>query len=202
VDDIELLRELLPPTTLQRFKIWGYCSVGFPDWLMSISNHLPNLVELTMHDLSNCKSLPPLGQLPNLREITLIGMKSLEEWDTSSYLSGEDSVNEVKRMGHIKIHDCPKLRVKPRLPIAASWSIYKSNNVLVPRGESVSHVDCLRAGDSTVPLHQWGLLHHLLSLRHLCITYCSDLTISPEVSGALHSLKSLVLENCSGTKLE
>jgi hypothetical protein len=60
-DDMELLTELVPPTTLQRFVIGGYCSVGFPDWLMSISNHLPNLVELTMRELPNCKCTAPLS---------------------------------------------------------------------------------------------------------------------------------------------
>jgi hypothetical protein len=112
VDDMELLTELMPPTTLQRFVINGYCSVGFPDWVMSISNHLPNLVKLTLWDLPNCKSLPPLGQLPNLRELILVSMESLEEWDTS-YLSGDDTTNELK---YVHIYNCPKLRIKPHLP--------------------------------------------------------------------------------------
>uniref|UniRef100_A0ACD5WCI8 Uncharacterized protein n=2 Tax=Avena sativa TaxID=4498 RepID=A0ACD5WCI8_AVESA len=198
VDDMELLTELVPPTTLQRFKIEGYCSVGFPDWLMSISNYIPNLVNLTLWDLPNCKSVPPLGQLPNLQEITLVCMKSLKEWDTS-YLSGEDSVNELKG---VHIYDCPKLRIKPHLPRAVSWFIKNSNNVLLPPRESVPHIDWLTVGGTDVPLHQWGFLHHLLSLRHLRINDCSDLMISSEISGALHSLKSLEINECSHAKLE
>ncbi|XP_047085188.1 putative disease resistance protein RGA1 [Lolium rigidum] len=200
VDDMKLLTELVPPTTLKTFKIGGYCSVGFPGWLMNISNHLPNLVKLTMQDLPNCKSLPPFGQLPNLREISLNGMKSLEEWDTS-YLSDEKSVNELKELC---IYDCPKLRIRPHLPRATSWFIRNSDIVLLPQRESMPHIDCLTvtAGDSNMPLHKWGFLHHLLSLRYLRIEGCSDLTISPEISGALHSLKSLVIHECSHAKLE
>jgi len=198
VADMELLTELVPPTTLQRFEIWGYCRVGFPDWLMSISIHLPNLVNMTIRDLPNCKSVPPLGQLPNLRCLDLYSMKSLEEWDTS-YLSGEDSVNHLEQ---VQIYNCPKLRIKPHLPRAASWYIKKSDDVLVPHRESVSHIDKLTAGHTDVPLHQWGFLHHLLSLRHLCIDDCSDLTISQEISGALHSLKSLEINRCGHVKLE
>ncbi|KAM0859274.1 hypothetical protein ACQ4PT_047305 [Festuca glaucescens] len=198
VDDMELLTELVPPTTLKTFDIGGYCSVGFPDWLMSISNHLPNLVKMVMQHLPNCKSLPPLGQLPNLREISLVSMESLEEWDTS-YLSGEDSVNALEKL---YIDDCPKLRIRPHFPRAASWSINKSDNVLLPQRESMPHIDCLTAGDSDMPLHQWGFLHHLLSLRKLRIDGCTDLTFSPEICGALHSLKSLGLERCSHAKLE
>ncbi|XP_051179420.1 uncharacterized protein [Lolium perenne] len=195
VDDMELVTELVPPTTLQRFKIEGYCSVGFPHWLMSMSNHLPNLVELTMEDLPNCKSVPPLCQLPNLRGIRLVRMKILEEWDTS-YLSDEDSVNELKE---VWIHDCPKLRIRPHLPRAASWSIRKNNNVLLPQRESMPHIDCLTviAGDSNMPLHEWAFLHHLLSLRELRLFDCSNinLTISPDVCGALHSLQVLDVRN-------
>jgi Leucine-rich repeat (LRR) protein len=197
VDDMELLTELVPPTTLQRFVIQCYCSVGFLDWVMSFSNHLPNLVELTMRDLPNCKSLPSLGQLPNLRELNLVRMDNLEEWDTS-YLSGEHSVSELEK---VQICSCPKLRIKPHLPRAASWCIEVSDNVLVPQRESVSHIICLTV-DTNVPLHQWGFLHHIISLEHLAIEGCSDLRISPEISGALHFLKSLSLVNCSHAKLD
>jgi hypothetical protein len=199
VDDMELLTELVPPTSLERFTIDGYCSVSFPDWVMSnTSNHFPNLVEMTMRYLPNCKSLPPLRQLPNLREIALVCMESLEEWDTS-YLSGEDTVNELTQ---VYIFNCPKLRIRPHLPRAASWFIKNSDNVLVPQRESLSHVDCLTAGYSVVPLHRWGFLHHLLSLRHLRLDGCSDLRISPEISGTLYSLKSLEIKYCGHAELE
>jgi hypothetical protein len=39
-------------------------------------------------------------------------------------------------------------------------------------------------------------------LGFLCIYGCSDLTISPEISVALHSLESLVIDECSHVKLE
>jgi Leucine-rich repeat (LRR) protein len=196
VDDMELLTELVPPPTLRGFEIQGYCSVGFPDWLLSISNHLPNLIQLTMRRLPNCKSLPPLGQLPNLQTLSLFSMESLNVWDTS-YLSGEDSV-----LKEVHIYNCPKLWITPHLPRAASWFIKKSDNVLMPRRESVSHVDCLTAGDTAVPLHEWGFLHHPLSIRHLTLGGCSNLTISPEISWVLHSLKSLGIDDCSHAKLE
>jgi hypothetical protein len=58
------------------------------------------------------------------------------------------------------------------------------------------------AGDSDMPLHQWGFLHHLLSLRQLRLVACSNinLTISPDICGALHSLQ--VLEVRYPRKLE
>jgi hypothetical protein len=40
-------------------------------------------------------------------------------------------------------------------------------------------------------MHQWRLLHHLPALPNLHIVICSDLTSSPEIIGALSSLRWL-----------
>jgi hypothetical protein len=50
VDDMELLTELVPPTTLQSFEILGYCSVGFSlvsvrELTRSGSDHTPLLLD-------------------------------------------------------------------------------------------------------------------------------------------------------------
>ncbi|KAM3316956.1 hypothetical protein ACQJBY_034865 [Aegilops geniculata] len=205
VDDMELLRELVPPTTLQRFEISGYSSVSFPDWLMSIRNYLPNLVRVEMSNLPNCNSLPPLGHLPNLRELILGAMESLEEWNIA-YSNGEDSPDELMfpKLEEVIIYNCPKLRIKPHLPRASSWSITRSDSVLISWGESVSHTGAssssspvsttLEVTGSKLPLQQWSLLHHLPAHSDLDIYGCSDLAISPEIIQALHSLKSLKLD--------
>jgi hypothetical protein len=99
-------------------------------------------------------------------------------------------VNELEK---VYIYDCLKLRIRPHLPRAASWSIRKSDNVLLPQRERVSHIDCLIAGDSNMPLYQWGFLYRLLFLRQLILMGCTNLMISPEISGALHSLQELTI---------
>ncbi|VAI11534.1 unnamed protein product [Triticum turgidum subsp. durum] len=212
VEDMELLRELVPPTTLQGFEIYGYCSLRFPDWLMSIICYLPNLARIRLSDLPNCKTLPPLGQLPNLRELILGEMKSLEEWNTSSW-SGEDSVNELMfpKLEKVYISYCPRLRIKPHLPRAASWSVVRSDSVLISCGDSVAHTDAssssspvstrLEVSGSNLPLHQWSLLHHLPAHSDLDIYGCSDLAGSPEIIQALHSLKALKLNMADSEEL-
>ncbi|KAF7106267.1 hypothetical protein CFC21_107009 [Triticum aestivum] len=218
VDDMELLRELVPPTTLQKFEIYGYISASFPDWVMSIGNYLPNLDRMVMYGLPNCKSLPPLAQLPpNLRVLTLEEMESLEEWNTT-YCSGEDGVNELMfcKLEQVNIHFCPKLRITPHLPRAASWSIRGSDNVLISWAGSVSHNDAsssfsgvsttLIVGRSKVPLHQWRLLHHIPALIALHSYNCWDLTSSPEITfahsklsewvGELASVQQLTINQC------
>ncbi|KAM3195969.1 hypothetical protein ACQJBY_071904 [Aegilops geniculata] len=213
VDDMELLRELVPPTTLQKFVIYGYTSISFPNWVMSIGNYLPNVVQMEMVDLPNCNSLPPIATLPNLRVLTLKDMVSLEDWNTT-YSSGEDGVNELifRKLEEVDIVNCPKLRITPHLPRAATWIIKGSDNVLISWAESMSHNGIssssspgvstnLTVEDSKVPLHQWRLLHHLPALSGLHIEHCSDLTSSQEITWALQSLKSLTLELSAESKL-
>ena len=97
------------------------------------------------------------------------------------------------------------MRIKPHLPRAASWSIHESDNVLISWAEGVSRnvasSSSVAIEFSKVPLHRWRLLHHLPAISYLCITCCSDLTGSPEISWALRSLKSLRLEYLAQSEL-
>ncbi|VAH98667.1 unnamed protein product [Triticum turgidum subsp. durum] len=204
VDDMELLRELMPPTALQKFLISGYISASFPDWLMSIGNYLPNILQMEMYNMPNCKSFPPLAQLPpNLRVLTLKRMESLEEWNTTLSI-GEDELM-FRKLEKVNIHYCPRLRIKPHLPRAASWSIHECDNVLISWAEGVSRnvasSSSVAIEFSKVPLHRWRLLHHLPAISYLCIACCSDLTGSPEISWALRSLKSLRLKYLAQSEL-
>jgi hypothetical protein len=74
VEDMEVLGELVPPFKLE---IDGYNSVRFPEWFDGIASHLPRLVDISLSNLSMCSSLPPLGQLPNLRCLVLERMNSI-----------------------------------------------------------------------------------------------------------------------------
>jgi hypothetical protein len=120
VEDMELLRELVPPSSLLLFMLRGYSSVSFPAWLSSVAIYLPTLVHVRLIRLSQCTSLPPLGKLQNLKclnlegmpsitkidqglcgnglktlvqleELTISCMRNLEEWSTA-YSSGENGV--------------------------------------------------------------------------------------------------------------
>ena len=84
----------MPPISVLELSIKGYESVRLPDWLMGISQYLPNLRHIELCYFFNCNNLPSLGQLPKLRELILNYMDSLEEWNTA-YTSGEEGRNEV-----------------------------------------------------------------------------------------------------------
>ncbi|CAL4888786.1 unnamed protein product [Urochloa decumbens] len=156
--DKDVLGELVPPSGLKHLELEGYISRSFPNWLMCIYCYLPNLVSLSLQDLPRCDSLPPLGQLSNLKELylaslrsitkinadfcggsraflqlssfTLWGMKGLEEWNTT--YCGEDGTEEFMFpvLDILVIEYCPRLRLKPCPPTFRKWEILDSDEVL------------------------------------------------------------------------
>nr|ADH59449.1 Tsn1 [Triticum turgidum subsp. dicoccum]ADH59450.1 Tsn1 [Triticum turgidum subsp. dicoccum] len=145
VDDKEVLEKLVPPSSVDSLCIIGYRSVSIPDWLLGISQYLPNLAIISLVNFSKCKNLPPLGQLPNLQWLTLSSMDGLEEWNTT-YTTGEQGRNELlfPKLERLNIHDCAKLRIEPCLPRALYLRIRDSNNVL-------SSLNTREQAESTLP---------------------------------------------------
>uniref|UniRef100_A0A0E0J038 R13L1/DRL21-like LRR repeat region domain-containing protein n=1 Tax=Oryza nivara TaxID=4536 RepID=A0A0E0J038_ORYNI len=186
MEDIDVLRDLLPPSTLQHFDLQGYKSISFPGWLMNISHYVPNIVKIKLEDLPMCNILPALGQLQNLQELflgtmssitkidgdfcgcvrafpqlvkfTLYYMKSLEEW-TTTYSYGEDFVNEM-------IDN-----------VISSWGAGCTDT-----SSSSSPVTNLEVDSCKVPLCQWRLLQRFPVLPLLSINRCNDLTSLPDIN--------------------
>ncbi|KAG2640814.1 hypothetical protein PVAP13_2KG120600 [Panicum virgatum] len=164
-EDIDVLREFVPASTLEVFTLHGYNSVSFPTWVIRIAINLPLIRTIELNDLPWCRTLPPLGQLQNLLSLFIIQMGSirkidedlcggarafpklhwlgiermenLEEWNTT-YSHSEDGSGVLvfpKKM-EMYIVDCPKLKLRPRPPAGFSdWVIKGSDNVLSSWGE-------------------------------------------------------------------
>ncbi|CAL4950476.1 unnamed protein product [Urochloa decumbens] len=169
VEDMELLRELVPPSNLEEFGLRGYNSVTFPAWLMDIAIHLPNLVRVNLTGLSHCSCLPPLGQLPNLQylhitevpgitkidrsfcggvnafarleELFIENMESLEEWNVA-YSYGEGVADEFifASLNVLKIDRCRRLKLNPcPARVKGTWHIVDSDSVLLHQGQRSAH---------------------------------------------------------------
>ena len=68
-----VLNNLQPHLNLKQLTIDGYSGEEFPNWLGGLSN----LVSLELRGCK-CSSLPPLGQLPSLKHLSISQMKGLE----------------------------------------------------------------------------------------------------------------------------
>ncbi|KAM5554567.1 putative disease resistance RPP13-like protein 1 [Rosa sericea] len=73
VEEREVLEKLQPHLNLERLTIERYGGKMFPDWSEYYSSSA--LVSLKLDYCENCISLPPLGQLPSLRELSIDGLR-------------------------------------------------------------------------------------------------------------------------------
>ncbi|RVW59739.1 putative disease resistance RPP13-like protein 1 [Vitis vinifera] len=123
-----ILNKLQPHPNLKQLSIRNYPGEGFPNWLGDPS--VLNLVSLELRGCGNCSTLPPLGQLTQLKYLQISRMNGVECVGDELYgnasfqfletLSFEDMKNwekwlccgEFPRLQKLFIRKCPKLTGK------------------------------------------------------------------------------------------
>ncbi|KAJ9685225.1 hypothetical protein PVL29_017306 [Vitis rotundifolia] len=125
----DILNKLQPHPNLKQLSITNYPGEGFPNWLGDPS--VLNLVSLELRGCGNCSTLPPLGQLTQLKYLQISRMNGVEcvgdefYGNASSFqfletLSFEDMQNwekwlccgEFPHLQKLFIRKCPKLTGK------------------------------------------------------------------------------------------
>jgi len=71
-----VLDMLQPPINLKSLNICLYGGTSFPSWLGNSS--FSNMISLCIGNCEYCVTLPPLGQLPSLKDLEISGMEMLE----------------------------------------------------------------------------------------------------------------------------
>uniref|UniRef100_A0ACD5YG34 Uncharacterized protein n=1 Tax=Avena sativa TaxID=4498 RepID=A0ACD5YG34_AVESA len=157
--DEEVLEKLQPHWSLEHFELAGYSGFAWPTWMMNnMVNLLPNLVSLHLFFLGNCKHLPLLGQLINLRHLHIKDMPNLVNLEMGlsggprpfkklthlkleillnleelPILSTTDNGNEqfmFPALEELSVLFCPNLMFKPSLPKCVKYVIKNSNLIL------------------------------------------------------------------------
>ncbi|XP_062016869.1 putative disease resistance protein At3g14460 [Rosa rugosa] len=142
IKDREVLENLQPHTNLRELMIVSYEGTRFPDWL--VHHSYSNLYSLQLLNCQNCYFLPPLGQLPSLRELEIIGLngvvsigpefygdatcvfkpfgalqvlkfENMREWQKWSYVGGNKGGGVFPNLHELRLRNCPKLT--GRLPL-------------------------------------------------------------------------------------
>ncbi|XP_028755822.1 putative disease resistance RPP13-like protein 1 [Neltuma alba] len=148
-----ILAKLQPHWDLKELEVKCYRGTIFPDWLGSPSYHNMNLLQLV--NCENCCMLPPLGQLPALKTLSISGLK------------------RVERIGDefLKVDDCSPMVPFPSLEYLSfssmeSWEQWLSTNMeAFPKLRKLTITSCHKLVGS--------LPSQLLSLETLDIIYCS-----------------------------
>ncbi|KAI8534110.1 hypothetical protein RHMOL_Rhmol10G0063000 [Rhododendron molle] len=131
-NETDVLEKLDPHTNLKHLEIKNYGGTRFPPWLGDQS--FCYMVSLHLENCNNCFSLPPLGQLCALKELTISRMsgirnvgqefygeggslrKPFESLETLSFEEMSEwvdwcilDVGEFSRLQKLEIIKCPKL---------------------------------------------------------------------------------------------
>ncbi|KAI0528750.1 hypothetical protein KFK09_001292 [Dendrobium nobile] len=69
----ELFDKIIPPQSLENFTISSFFGHCFPNWMVSSSFkiYVPNLTKLIFREIKSCTQLLSLGQLPELKELSI-----------------------------------------------------------------------------------------------------------------------------------
>ncbi|XP_059441961.1 putative disease resistance protein At3g14460 [Corylus avellana] len=167
-----VLDNLRPHSNLKSLTIKNYGDKSLPDW---VGHHsFSNIVSLHLNNCKHCPNLPPLGQLPSLQNLYVVGFEGVVKVDYEFY--GGDS-SSIKPFGALKV-----LRFEYMLKWE-EWSAFGVEN----EGEAFPQLEVLYVDDC--PKLTGGLPVHLPSLTKLEIRKCPQLVASLPKAPALHELE-------------
>ncbi|KAL5825895.1 hypothetical protein ACOSQ3_021958 [Xanthoceras sorbifolium] len=136
-EEKNVLEILQPHTNLRGLTLECYGGTIFPAWLGDSS--FSNMTVLRLESCENCTSLPSLGWLSSLKDLTIVGMKrlkslasefygegclkpfqsleilrfeNLQEWDSWETTKNSEHVETFPRLRELTIEKCPKLSGK------------------------------------------------------------------------------------------
>ncbi|PKU73715.1 Putative disease resistance protein RGA4 [Dendrobium catenatum] len=108
----ELFDKIIPPESLENFNIDEFFGRRFPNWMVSSSFEifLSNLTKLVFRDIKSCTQLPPLGQLPELKELSIIGATKIKKIGPE-FLSSDINSTQIAfpKLERLQILNFPEL---------------------------------------------------------------------------------------------
>ncbi|CAI8596110.1 unnamed protein product [Vicia faba] len=145
-----VLEMLQPPINLKSLKINLYGGTSFPNWLGNSS--FSNMVSLDIDRCEYCMTLPPLGQLPSLKKLSISNLLLLETIGPEFYCveEGECSNSTFQpfpSLEHMRFYNMPNWK---------DWISFEGINLAFPklrimqlhncpelRGDLPSHLSCM-----------------------------------------------------------
>ncbi|KAG8492844.1 hypothetical protein CXB51_010175 [Gossypium anomalum] len=166
---------LRPQEKLEQLTIENYGGAKFSSWIADSS--FKNLSSLKLHDCKNCKSLPSVGRLPLLKDLSIIGFDQVQTIGVE--LFGENQLNPFASLEILSFESLPNWK---------EWDTCERDEKVLkfPNLRELSIIDC--------PQLLGRLPTHLPSLQNLEIDGCTRLVVS--ISSFL-SLCELSIRGCA-----
>ncbi|XP_059440897.1 putative disease resistance RPP13-like protein 1 [Corylus avellana] len=154
---------LQPHSNLESLTIKYYSSKSFSDW---VGHHsFSNIASLYLYDCKYCCSLPPLGQLPSLKDLSFIQFDEVVKVDREFYGDGSFS---IKPFGALKV-----LRFKQM----SKWEEWLSESGDFPLLQELYICDCPKL-TRELPIHLPSLIK--LEIKE-CPLLVSSLPRAPSI---------------------
>ncbi|XP_044470866.1 putative disease resistance RPP13-like protein 1 isoform X1 [Mangifera indica] len=104
IEEERVFNMLRPHENMKEFTVKGYCGKKFPSWIRDSS--LSNMVVLRLESCVNCTSLPSLGKLSSLKDLTIKGMKKIISIGSEVY--GENNSKPFQSLETLCFEDLPE----------------------------------------------------------------------------------------------
>ncbi|KAF7147090.1 hypothetical protein RHSIM_Rhsim03G0031500 [Rhododendron simsii] len=174
----EVLEKLEPHTNLKHLEIRNYRGSRFPTWLRDQS--FRKMVSLRLENCEFCFSLPPLGQMCSLKELTIARMPGIVNVGYEYRGESESSCKPFESLETLRFEEMSEWVAWRELEAVEFSRLRKLEVIKCPK--------LIRDLPKKVP-----------SLVRLEIKECPGLEASlPRTT----SIRELVLEDCQGLKLE
>jgi len=172
-----VLETLQPNGNLKKLSVLHYDGTSFPRWFGA--SHLPNLVSIALAESKFYFVLPPFGQLPSLKELSISCFNGIEV--IGPEFCGNDSSNiPFRSLEILKFEEMSAWK---------EWCSFEGHN---EEGQGFS---CLK--ELSVRRCPWlrrALSQHLPSLQKLEICDCQHLEDSVPKAGSIHEIKFRLCE--------
>jgi hypothetical protein len=172
-----VLDSLRPHTNLKSLTIEYYGGKSFSDWVGHPS--FSNVASLYLESCKYCSNLPPLGQLPSLQNLSIVGFDEVIRVGHNFCGSGSSSVKPFGALKVLRLAEMPKWE---------EWVSFGDENGggAFPQLKELYIMDC--------PKLTGGLPVHLSSLSKLDIINCPQLVAPLPLTPTIRELK---LSDCN-----
>ncbi|XP_022761465.1 putative disease resistance protein RGA3 [Durio zibethinus] len=197
-NDEDVLGGLQPHSNLKSLTITGYAGENFPSWMLTKTNDvdsllLHNLVDLKLINCRNCKNIPTIGQLCNLKVLTIDGMENVKYIGTEFYL------NSSRCEGQKALSLFPALRKFTLKEMSSLEKLVEEVEAAMIGREQVVVFPCLEELIiwRCPKLQSIPVMSGFSSLQKLDVRWCERLSSIGDGLSASTYLKELSIWECS-----
>ena len=172
IKDRVILDHLQPHANPRKLTIENYGGTIFSDWLGHASC---NIVSVHIRNCKYCHALPPFGQLPSLKNLSIVGLDGVENIGTEFYGTSASRSGPFGSLESLRFENMSELQ---------QWLPFTDDNggaVAFPRLRQLFIQNCCNLTK--------GLPDNLFSLKTLVIEKCQQLVASLLRVPVIHELK-------------